>query len=174
MTCKFALVVFCLFVVGYVDAASDDLWKLLSASDKFQLISRTYSLGASECAYMKVESRDQSTHTLNTLMGFRDGTTKQYSQPGSFTITVNGDQVTVRRASGSTGVSYNLVYSDGQGCNILKGEKGGQRGDECELWAPLGQEAHAQGSTCTAKFGEHCAAAVQHPYKADCQIPEPK
>nr|ABR23484.1 moubatin-like 7 [Ornithodoros parkeri] len=172
MTCKFALVVFCLFVVGYVDATSHDLWTLLSASDKFQLISRTYMLGDSECAYMKVESRDQSTHTLNTLMGFRDGSTKQYMGPAPFTVTVSGDQMTVRQASGSgSGVTYNLEYSDGQGCNILKGVAGGPRGGECELWAPEGQETHAQGTSCKEQFKSKCAAPVQQPYKSDCKIP---
>uniref|UniRef100_A0A2R5L4P9 Putative salivary secreted lipocalin n=1 Tax=Ornithodoros turicata TaxID=34597 RepID=A0A2R5L4P9_9ACAR len=173
MACKFALVVFCLFVVGYVDATSDDLWKILSGNEKFHLVSRTYSMGNNECAYMKVTSKDEGTHTLQTLMGYRDGNTQKYMGPGSYTITVNGDQMTVRLASGSAGVTYKLEYSDGKGCNILKGQAG-QRDGECELWAPQGQEADAQGDTCTAKFGEHCAAAVQKPYKDNCQIPDAK
>uniref|UniRef100_A0A2R5L4S4 Putative salivary secreted lipocalin n=1 Tax=Ornithodoros turicata TaxID=34597 RepID=A0A2R5L4S4_9ACAR len=171
MACKFALVVFCLFIVGYVDATSPDLWTLLSGN-KFQLISRTYSMGNNECAYMKVASRDESAKKLNTLMGYRDGTTKQYQGPGSYTVTVSGNQMTVTLASGSgSGVSYNLVHSDGQGCNILKGVAGGVRGQECELWAPEGQESHAQGTSCKAQFESTCAAAVQHPYQSDCTIP---
>ncbi|XP_064456341.1 allergen Arg r 1-like [Ornithodoros turicata] len=172
MACKFALVVFCLFVVGYVDAAGTDLWTLLSASDKFQLISRTYMLGNNECAYMKVKSREQSKHTLDVLMGYRDGTTKEYKGPGSYTVTVSGSQMTVTvQGYTSDGITYNLEYSDGQGCNILKGAAGGQRGGECELWAPEGQESHAQGTSCKAQFESTCATAVQHPYQSDCTIP---
>ncbi|XP_064454951.1 uncharacterized protein LOC135366211 [Ornithodoros turicata] len=179
MACKFAVVALCLFVVGNVDAAPNDAWSVLSGGKEFFLVSRSYvkTPGTNECAYMKEGSVDADKHELTTKMGYRDGSTKQFVGPATYTITVNADasgtynEVVVQGDQAPAGITYNLVYSDGNGCNILKG-KGGMLDGKCELWAPAEKVADAQGTSCSQQFQNSCGAAVETPYKSGCTIPQ--
>uniref|UniRef100_A0A2R5LG97 Putative salivary secreted lipocalin n=1 Tax=Ornithodoros turicata TaxID=34597 RepID=A0A2R5LG97_9ACAR len=176
MYCKIALVVFCLFVVGYVDAAND-VWKVLGGADAgFFLVSRTYSRGGGnhECAYMKRTRKDKSSHTLTALMGYRDKATQAFPSATTYTVTAKQDatgvysEITVK--AGSVSLVYELVHSDGKGCNILKGKTGRLEG-KCELWATPQQVTHAKGDVCSKQFKSLCEEPVERPYLDGCEIP---
>uniref|UniRef100_A0A2R5L995 Putative salivary secreted lipocalin n=1 Tax=Ornithodoros turicata TaxID=34597 RepID=A0A2R5L995_9ACAR len=172
MDCKFAVVAFCLFSVGYVDATTYDVWDLLSGNDdRFYLVSRSYSRDNNECAYMKRKSQDDGNHELQTEMSHRKAGHESFEAPSTYTVTVKGSEMTVRAQTGSEGVTYELVYSDGNGCNILKG-KTAHVTDKCELWAPPQKVEHAQEVACSKKFEELCKEVKETPYNEGCQIPE--
>uniref|UniRef100_A0A2R5LGR8 Putative salivary lipocalin n=1 Tax=Ornithodoros turicata TaxID=34597 RepID=A0A2R5LGR8_9ACAR len=197
MDCKFALVVLCLFVVSYVDAAPSkskpkrSLWDLLSGSDEnFFLVNTTSSKDGDniECTYMKRKYKDDSRHELLIEMAHRKKGETSFRDLSNYTVAATKgseskdfSEMTFKRRSGSTdGFKYGLVYSDDNGCNILemkpetetkvtkKSEK-----KECELWAPPGKVTHALGGMCTQKFKRLCKpAVVESPYNETCEIPE--
>nr|ABR23462.1 moubatin-like 4 [Ornithodoros parkeri] len=176
MACKFAVVAFCLFIVGYVDAADNDAWSVLSGEMEFFMVTRSYRRGdgTNECPYMKQQSKDESARTLTTLMGYRDGSTKQFIGPVTYTVTAQADATgaynVVTVTGGPSPLDYELVHTDGNGCNILKGKEGLFDG-KCELWAPPGQVANAQEDACSKQFETLCGEVLETPYKSDCAIP---
>nr|ABR23403.1 salivary lipocalin [Ornithodoros parkeri] len=180
MECKLAVVVFCTFVVGFADAATTtyDVWKVLSGNEEFFMLNRTYVRppGGNECAYMKRKSKDDSKHELTTQMGYRKNDTKEF-RSGTYTVTASqgeGESVysemTVKGGQlPGTGVKYRLVFSNGDGCNVLQVKGGGLDG-HCELWAPVSQ-APAQATQCSNSMPESCGSIQESPYKGDCKIP---
>uniref|UniRef100_A0A1D2AIS8 Salivary lipocalin n=1 Tax=Ornithodoros brasiliensis TaxID=888526 RepID=A0A1D2AIS8_ORNBR len=104
-------------------------FQVLTRSDNFFLVKRTYPRGGNQCAYMKAQNRDGGKHTLSAVMGYRDPATGQMVSPSTYTVTVTQgpgsstyNMMTVQTSSSSSGLKYELVYTDGGNCNILKGK----------------------------------------------------
>nr|AAN76831.1 TSGP4 [Ornithodoros kalahariensis] len=176
MDCKLVAIALFIFSLDFAHAAND-VWNVLKGSDsKFLMVKRTYERGANKCVYMKRTSMDESSHTLEVLMGYsKAGTTTDFVEPSKYTVTATSEgastynMMTVRRGPASHGVKFELVYSDDQGCNILQMKTSPFPG-KCELWAPEGKAKNVE-SSCSGKFKELCGDAVETPYAEGCRVP---